>query len=139
MQLRAPQPCQQKAGQQGALVAADREAEDAWVAHCGEVAAQTLVAPAQVLPAALGIGFVLLGAFCVDQAVSNNLYLPGDVDLWDLHNLHFQAWEKGVKSLYYCRSRSVQRADRVTHVAGEMPQPEQAAKEVDYDECLSCQ
>ena len=78
-------------------------------------------------------------AFCVDQAVSNNLYLPGDVDLWDLHNLHFQAWEKGVKSLYYCRSRSVQRADRVTHVAGEMPQPEQAAKEVDYDECLSCQ
>lgn len=78
-------------------------------------------------------------AFCVDQAVSNNLFLPGDVDLWDLHNLHFQAWEKGVKSLYYCRSRSVQRADRVTHIAGEMPQPEQASKEVDYDECLSCQ
>ena len=39
-----------------------------------------------------------------------NVFLPGDVDKWDLHMLHWTAWEKGVKSLYYCRSKSVQRA-----------------------------
>jgi ribonucleoside-diphosphate reductase alpha chain len=39
-----------------------------------------------------------------------NVFLKGDIDKWDLHMLHFTAWEKGVKSLYYCRSKSVQRA-----------------------------
>jgi ribonucleoside-diphosphate reductase alpha chain len=75
----------------------------------------------------------------IDQAASNNIYLPGNVSVWDLHHIHFQAWEKGLKSLYYCRSRSVQRAENVGHMAGEMPQPEQASRTVDYDECLSCQ
>ncbi|HBK90093.1 MAG TPA: ribonucleotide-diphosphate reductase subunit alpha, partial [Parvularcula sp.] len=44
------------------------------------------------------------------QGQSVNVFLPGDVDKWDLHMLHWTAWEKGVKSLYYCRSKSVQRA-----------------------------
>ena len=44
------------------------------------------------------------------QAQSVNLFLPGDVEKWDLHMLHFTAWEKGLKSLYYLRSKSVQRA-----------------------------
>jgi ribonucleoside-diphosphate reductase alpha chain len=46
----------------------------------------------------------------IDQAQSLNLYIPADVDKWDLMMLHFQAWEKGIKSLYYLRSKSVQRA-----------------------------
>ena len=44
------------------------------------------------------------------QSQSLNIFLPGDVDKWDLHMLHWMAWERGVKSLYYCRSKSVQRA-----------------------------
>ncbi|MBT8473186.1 MAG: ribonucleoside-diphosphate reductase subunit alpha, partial [Marinicaulis sp.] len=44
------------------------------------------------------------------QGQSVNVFIPGDVDKWDLHMLHWSAWEKGVKSLYYCRSKSVQRA-----------------------------
>ena len=44
------------------------------------------------------------------QSQSVNLFLPGDVDKWDLHMLHWRAWELGVKSLYYLRSKSVQRA-----------------------------
>ena len=44
------------------------------------------------------------------QAQSLNIFIPGDVDKWDLHMLHWMAWERGVKSLYYCRSKSVQRA-----------------------------
>ena len=46
----------------------------------------------------------------IDQAQSLNLFIPADVDKWDLMMLHFQAWEKGIKSLYYLRSKSVQRA-----------------------------
>jgi ribonucleoside-diphosphate reductase alpha chain len=44
------------------------------------------------------------------QSQSVNLFIPGDVDKWDLHMLHWQAWERGMKSLYYLRSKSVQRA-----------------------------
>ena len=36
----------------------------------------------------------------------------------DLHQIHLQAWQKGVKSLYYCRSKSIQRADVVASNEG---------------------
>ncbi|MBL8554348.1 MAG: ribonucleoside-diphosphate reductase subunit alpha [Phenylobacterium sp.] len=72
------------------------------------------------------------------QSQSVNVFLPGDVDKWDLHMLHWTAWERGCKSLYYLRSKSVQRA---SHAGGE----EVAAVEMqiegktDYEECLACQ
>lgn len=50
----------------------------------------------------------------VDQAQSVNLFLLADVPKRILHQLHFQAWKKGLKSLYYCRSLSLQRADTVS-------------------------
>ena len=40
------------------------------------------------------------------QSQSINLYLSADIDKWDLMMLHWKAWELGVKSLYYCRSKS---------------------------------
>ena len=46
----------------------------------------------------------------VDQSTSLNLFIRADVEKWDLLMLHFRAWELGVKSLYYLRSKSVQRA-----------------------------
>jgi ribonucleoside-diphosphate reductase alpha chain len=46
----------------------------------------------------------------VCQGQSLNLYLRSDIHKWDLLMLHWTAWERGVKSLYYCRSKSVQRA-----------------------------
>ena len=52
----------------------------------------------------------------VCQSQSVNIFLPGDVDKWDLHMLHWMAWERGCKSLYYLRSKSVQRA---AHAGGE--------------------
>ena len=53
------------------------------------------------------------------QSQSLNVFLPGDVDKWDLHMLHYTAWERGVKSLYYLRSKSVQRAAFAGSEAGE--------------------
>jgi len=67
------------------------------------------------------------------------VFLPGDVDKWDLHMLHWQAWERGVKSLYYLRSKSVQRA---AFAGAEMAVDSAArpdADRIDYDECLACQ
>ncbi|MEM7004456.1 MAG: ribonucleoside-diphosphate reductase subunit alpha [Pseudomonadota bacterium] len=72
------------------------------------------------------------------QAQSLNLFLPGDIDKWDLHMLHWTAWEKGLKSLYYCRSKSVQRAAfagaETKSDFGGMDSPK-----TDYEECLACQ
>jgi ribonucleoside-diphosphate reductase alpha chain len=72
------------------------------------------------------------------QSQSVNVFLPGDVDKWDLHMLHWQAWERGCKSLYYLRSKSVQRAafagsaqTAVAEVSGQ--------GRTDYEECLACQ
>lgn len=71
------------------------------------------------------------------QSQSINLYLPADIDKWDLHMLHFTAWKKGLKSLYYCRSKSISRAgfagiERVEATAS-------ATARTDYEECLACQ
>ena len=44
-----------------------------------------------------------------------NLFIPADVDKWDLLMLHFRAWELGIKSLYYLRSKSIQRAGFATN------------------------
>ncbi|OYX16952.1 MAG: ribonucleotide-diphosphate reductase subunit alpha [Sphingomonadales bacterium 32-67-7] len=78
----------------------------------------------------------------IDQAQSLNLFIPADVDKWDLMMLHFQAWEKGVKSLYYLRSKSVQRAGFAGGVeadnTSEAPKIELASP-TDYEECLACQ
>lgn len=86
------------------------------------------------------------------QSQSLNLFLPADVHKRDLHQLHLLAWKKGVKSLYYCRSKSIQRAETVAHEGtnhavaslpllgtvngGEMPTE---SNQTDYEECLACQ
>ena len=73
------------------------------------------------------------------QSQSVNLFLAGDVDKWDLHMLHWQAWERGVKSLYYLRSKSVQRAAFAgTDLAAGAAERATEAR-TDYDECLACQ
>jgi ribonucleoside-diphosphate reductase alpha chain len=72
------------------------------------------------------------------QSQSVNLFLPGDIDKWDLHMLHWSAWERGCKSLYYLRSKSVQRA---AHAGGENLAVVEmtTAGKTDYEECLACQ
>ena len=77
----------------------------------------------------------------IDQATSLNLFIPADVDKWDLLMLHFRAWELGIKSLYYLRSKSVQRAGFAGGVEADNT-AEPAKYELpttDYDECLACQ
>jgi len=78
----------------------------------------------------------------IDQATSLNLFIPADVDKWDLLMLHFRAWELGIKSLYYLRSKSVQRAGFAGGVEADNTidlKEIQLAATTDYDECLACQ
>ena len=81
----------------------------------------------------------------ISQAQSINLFLPADVHKRDLHQIHFQAWKKGLKSLYYCRSKSIQRAENVNDAkstditANVYKSKQQENDENKYEECLSCQ
>ncbi|WP_380879124.1 ribonucleoside-diphosphate reductase [Sphingomonas sp. DBB INV C78] len=78
----------------------------------------------------------------IDQATSLNLFIPADVEKWDLLMLHFRAWELGIKSLYYLRSKSIQRAGFAGGVeADNTPDLKkiELASSTDYDECLACQ
>ncbi|GGB17956.1 ribonucleoside-diphosphate reductase [Sphingomonas metalli] len=83
----------------------------------------------------------------IDQAQSLNLFIPADVEKWDLLMLHFRAWELGIKSLYYLRSKSVQRAGFAgaegsggVEADNTLSKPQFSLEETtDYDECLACQ
>jgi ribonucleoside-diphosphate reductase alpha chain len=84
------------------------------------------------------------------QSQSVNVFLPANVHKRDLHEIHYLAWKRGVKSLYYCRSLSIQRADTVsdmpksslidmTPANDPIPLPIAAKGTTNYEECLSCQ
>ncbi len=81
------------------------------------------------------------------QSQSLNVFLPADIHKRDLHQIHFRAWKKGVKSLYYCRSKSLQRSESVASdgktatlpLLGRVNGGDEPAGPIDYEECLSCQ
>jgi ribonucleoside-diphosphate reductase alpha chain len=89
------------------------------------------------------------------QSQSVNIFLPANVHKRDLHQIHMTAWKKGVKSLYYCRSLSIQRADAISEKVAPQaalgvaaPANDQAqlplvaavpAATNNYEECLACQ
>jgi ribonucleoside-diphosphate reductase alpha chain len=83
----------------------------------------------------------------ISQAQSINIFVPADIHKKELHQIHFQAWKKGLKSLYYCRSKSIQRAENInnnlsTNIENNVyknDRNQRKESEIEYDECLSCQ
>ena len=81
----------------------------------------------------------------VCQSQSVNLFLPANVHKRDLHQIHMMAWKRGLKSLYYCRSLSIQRADAVSEkvvrldTVPTLAAPIEPTSTTDYAECLACQ
>ena len=75
----------------------------------------------------------------VSQAQSINIFLPADVHKKELHQIHFQAWKKGLKSLYYCRSKSIQRAENVNNGLSTETTITGTQEDQDSEECSSCQ
>lgn len=75
----------------------------------------------------------------VCQAQSLNVFLPGNVHKKELHNIHWMAWKKGVKSLYYCRSKSIQRAESDASWKRAKDAEPKIEAPPEYEECLACQ
>jgi ribonucleoside-diphosphate reductase alpha chain len=77
----------------------------------------------------------------IDQAQSVNLFFLPDVNVKYLHAVHFMAWKKGLKSLYYCRSTKLRKADRV----GQRIERKRIEDEIDMtslvenNTCLACE
>jgi len=75
----------------------------------------------------------------IDQAQSLNLFFRPDVNIQYLHAVHFLAWKSGVKTLYYCRSEKLGKADRVSkRIEREIIQELDMAAIAD-GECLVCE
>jgi ribonucleoside-diphosphate reductase alpha chain len=76
----------------------------------------------------------------IDQAQSVNLFFRPDVNVKYLHAVHFQAWKQGLKTLYYCRSEKLAKADKVSKKI-----ERQVIEEIDLkalateDVCLACE
>jgi len=76
----------------------------------------------------------------IDQAQSLNLFFRPDANIKYLHAVHFQAWKSGLKTLYYCRSEKLAKADKVAKKI-----ERQAIQEIDLkalaqgEECLACE
>jgi ribonucleoside-diphosphate reductase alpha chain len=68
------------------------------------------------------------------QSQSLNIFIPADVHIKDLHNLHMLAWKKKLKTLYYTRSEAIKRAELVSSKVKRTIIPEANA-----DSCLACE
>lgn len=76
----------------------------------------------------------------IDQSQSLNLFFKPDVNVKYLHAVHFQAWKSKLKTLYYCRSEKIKKADRVAEKI-----ERQRIEDIDLrqlaegDSCIACE
>lgn len=78
----------------------------------------------------------------IDQAQSINLFLPSDISKKELNTLHMSAWKQNLKTLYYCRSRSITRAEKASEKIERVIIEEQQAPKacsIDNPDCEACQ
>ena len=67
------------------------------------------------------------------QSQSLNIFVPSDVNIKDLHLLHLSAWQKGIKTLYYCRSEAIKRAEIISTKIERIVRPDGGS------DCLACE
>jgi ribonucleoside-diphosphate reductase alpha chain len=77
----------------------------------------------------------------IDQSQSINLFFRPNVNVKYLHAVHFSAWKQGLKTLYYCRSEKIGKADKVSKQIERQVIEELDLKALATDEeiCLACQ
>jgi ribonucleoside-diphosphate reductase alpha chain len=76
----------------------------------------------------------------IDQAQSLNLFFRPDVNIKYLHAVHFQAWKQGLKTLYYCRSEKIGKADKVAkRIEREAIKELDMKALIDGETCLACE
>jgi len=76
----------------------------------------------------------------IDQAQSLNLFFRPDCHVSYLHAAHFLAWKKGLKTLYYCRSEKLAKADKVSKkIERQIIQELDMSAIAQGNECLACE
>jgi len=76
----------------------------------------------------------------IDQAQSINLFFRPDVNVKYLHACHFLAWKQGLKTLYYCRSEKLAKADKVSkRIEREIIQEIDLKQLANDDVCIACE
>lgn len=76
----------------------------------------------------------------IDQAQSINLFFRPDSGIKYIHAVHFQAWKQGLKTLYYCRSEKIAKADKVAkRIEREVIKEIDMKALVEGDTCLACE
>lgn len=71
----------------------------------------------------------------IDQAQSINLFFSPDIHVKYLHICHFNAWKKGLKTLYYCRSEKIGKVDQISTKI----EREKIENDTNYEGCLACE
>jgi ribonucleoside-diphosphate reductase alpha chain len=76
----------------------------------------------------------------IDQAQSLNLFFRPDAHIKYVHAIHFMAWKKGVKTLYYCRSEKIGKADKVSkRIEREVIKELDMAQIAQGNDCIACE
>ena len=76
----------------------------------------------------------------IDQAQSVNLFFRPDANIKYLHAVHFLAWKQGLKTLYYCRSEKIGKADKVSkRIEREVIKELDMKAMIEGDTCLACE
>ena len=77
----------------------------------------------------------------VDQSISTNVFFKPDCSIKYLHAVHFLAWKKGLKALYYLRSGKLRKADKVgKKIERKRIEDEINMQEiVEGDSCIACE
>ena len=76
----------------------------------------------------------------IDQAQSLNLFFRPDVNIKYLHAIHYLAWKQGLKTLYYCRSEKLGKADKVSkRIERQVINELDMNALVNDEECIACE
>ena len=76
----------------------------------------------------------------IDQAQSLNVFFRPTANIKYLHAVHFLAWKRGLKTLYYCRSEKIGKADKVSkRIEREVIKEIDMQSLVDGDTCIACE
>jgi ribonucleoside-diphosphate reductase alpha chain len=76
----------------------------------------------------------------IDQAQSVNLFFRPDSHIKYIHAVHFQAWKQKLKTLYYCRSDKIAKADKVSkRIEREIIKEINLHDLTEGNECLACE
>jgi len=76
----------------------------------------------------------------IDQAQSLNVFFRPDSNIKYIHAVHFTAWKKGVKTLYYCRSEKIGKADKVSKkIEREVIKELDMSQVAQGNDCIACE